>query len=496
MGSMEKMNAFRKEQSETAAGLNPEKISDRRLSELFDEDSFVCLDSKVVSGPFSKDFDRPPVEGDGVTVGYGMINGRLVFAAAQDPDVYGGSMGRAHSMKIVKAIEMAVDSNAPFVSLYSSGGARIEEGVLALEGLGAVLSALTEAKGVIPLIASIMGPCPGGLAIAAAKSDFIFMLGRTSGLFMNSPSLSVMSDPKSVSAEDVGTAEMHKKTGLASFIVHSEKECFSGIRELFDYIPMISDEGPCAYRAAAVGDDPNRSSELLDQMATESDIKSISAAKVFEEIADNNKVIFVAEEFGSDMTIGLGKMDGLVVGFIGNESVRMSDRGVHKAAKFVRFCDSFMIPIVTLTHSEGFELGYKTELTGVIEEASMLVDAFAFARVPRVAILAGKAIGTAYLCMNSKMLGADAVFAWPTAEVSVLSAESAAHILFRGKIAESDDPIRARENVVSEYKDRIADARVAASLGQVDELIAPSATRPRVISALDILLCAYPLMEA
>jgi len=430
-----------------------------------------------------------------VTVGYGTINGRLVFAASQDPEVYGGSMGRAHSMKIVKAIEMAVDSNAPFIALLSSGGARVEEGVVALEGLGAVLSALSDAKGAVPLFSAILGPCPGGLAIAAAQTDFIFMVNKASGLFVNSPSLSVIADIKSVSAEDIGTAEMHKKTGLASFITDSEADCFSKIRDLLNYIPVISDGGACAYRSAVGGDDPNRTSDVLNGMATESDIRPVSAAAVFEEISDHHKVIFIGKDSGTDMTVGLGKMDGLIVGFLGNETVRMSAHGVRKAAKFVRFCDDFMIPLITLTNAEGFELGYETEVSDTLEDAADLIHAFASADIPRVAIIAGKAIGTAYLCMNSKMVGADTVFAWPTAEISILSADSAAHILYRDRIAGSEDPIKAREALVEEYKDRIADARVAASLGHVDELIAPSATRPRVISALDILLCAYPLAE-
>ncbi len=268
------------------------------------------------------------------------------------------------------------------------------------------------------------------------------------------------------------------------------------IRELLTYIPLVSDTGACAYRAEVPKDDPNRTSDILDTMATESDIRPVSAVKVFTEIADNNKILIIGKDYAPDMTVALGRMDGLTVGFIGNEAQRMSPHGIRKASKFARFCDNFMIPIVTLTNSEGFELGYNTEISGILEEASDLIDAFASSDVPRVAILAGKAIGTAYLCMNSKMIGADSVFAWPTSEVSILSADTAAHILYRDKIAGSEDPIQARAQLVEEYKNQIADAKVAASAGQVDELIAPSATRPRVISALDILLCAYPLTEA
>lgn len=496
MGSLEKMEAFRKKLNDAPSGLCRDKTGDRRLSDLFDPDSFVCLDSSVISKPFSDSFDRAPVKGDGVTVGYGTIDGRLVFAASQDPDVYGGSMGKAHSMKIVKAIEWAVSSNAPFIGLFQSGGARIEEGVVALEGMSAVLSALGEAKGRIPLITGIMGACPGGLAIAAAKSDFIFMIRHASRLFVNSPSLSLLSESKPTSSEEIGTPDMHIKTGLASFIVDSEPECFAKMKELLAVLPMISDEGACAVRAAVVSDDANRTSDALDQMATESDIRQVLASKVFEEIADNRYVLRIGSEYGTDITVGLGRMDGILVGFIGNEEVRMSPQGVRKAAKFVRFCDDFLIPMVTVTHSDGFVLGVNTEISSVLEDAGILVDAFASACVPRVAILAGKAIGTAYLCMNSKMLGADTVYAWPTSEISVLSADAAAHILYREKIAGSEDPISERSRLVEDYRDQIAGAEVAAALGQVDELILPSATRPRVISALDVLLCAYPLTEA
>jgi acetyl-CoA carboxylase carboxyltransferase component len=289
---------------------------------------------------------------------------------------------------------------------------------------------------------------------------------------------------------------MHIKTGLASFIVDSEPECFAKMKELLAVLPMISDEGACAVRAAVVSDDANRTSDALDQMATESDIRQVLASKVFEEIADNRYVLRIGSEYGTDITVGLGRMDGILVGFIGNEEVRMSPQGVRKAAKFVRFCDDFLIPMVTVTHSDGFVLGVNTEISSVLEDAGILVEAFASACVPRVAILAGKAIGTAYLCMNSKMLGADTVYAWPTSEISVLSADAAAHILYREKIAGSEDPISERSRLVEDYRDQIAGAEVAAALGQVDELILPSATRPRVISALDVLLCAYPLTEA
>lgn len=494
MNSSEKMTAFLDKIAGEPTGLRRDKICDQWLSKLFDPDSFVCLDSKVVSRPFSDTFDRAPVEGDGVVTGYGTIDGRLVFAAAQDPDVYGGSMGRSHSMKIVKSIEMAIDSNAPFVALLSSGGARIEEGVLALEGLGAVISALNEAKGMIPVLSAIMGQCPGGLAIAAVKADFLFMIEKKSGMYINSPSLSSIADSMSVIPDNVGSAETHRKTGLASFILPTEDACISRIRQVLEYIPVASGEYPSVVRELS-NDDPNRVSETLNKMASESDVSPVSADAVFKEISDQNRFIEISAEFGKDMFIALGKLDGVTVGFIGNRTQRMTSDGVRKAGKFVRFCDSFMIPMVTLTNSEGFELGVKTENSSVLSDSADLIDAFASSTTPRIGILAGKAIGTAYLCLNSKMLGADVVYAWPTAELSVLSADAAAHILFREKIAGSENPIEARQKFVSDYRDQIGNAEIAASLGQVDEIIVPSATRPRVISALDILLCSRPLSE-
>jgi acetyl-CoA carboxylase carboxyltransferase component len=494
MNSSEKMAAFLDKIAGEPTGLRRDKLCDQWLSMLFDPDSFVSLDSKVVSRPFSDAFDRAPVEGDGVVTGYGTIGGRLVFAAAQDPDVYGGSMGRSHSMKIVKSIEMAIDSNAPFVALFSSGGARIEEGVLALEGLGAVLSALNEAKGMIPVLSAIMGQCPGGLAIAAVKADFLFMIEKKSGMYINSPSLSSIADAMNGTPDNIGSAETHKKTGLASFILPTEDACIDKIREVLEYIPVAAGEYPSVVRELC-NDDPNRVSEALNKMASESDMNPILADAVFKEISDRNQLIEIGSDYGKDIFIALGKLDGVTVGFIGNRAQRMTSEGVKKAARFVRFCDSFMIPMVTLTNSEGFELGSKTESSSVLEDAASLIDAFASSSAPRIGILAGKAIGTAYLCLNSKMLGADIVYAWPTAEVSVLSADAAAHILFREKISGSENPIEAREKLVSDYRDQIGNAEVAASLGQVDEIIVPSATRPRVISALDILLCSRPLSE-
>ena len=496
MGSSEKMAAFTLKSAENQDSMDSDKLCYSRLMTLFDPDSFVSLDKKVVSRPFSAVFDRPPVEGDGVVTGYGTIGGRLVFAASQDPEVYGGSIGRSHAMKIVKVIEMAVSSGSPFIALYSSGGARVEEGVLALEGLGAILSALSDAKGQIPLLCAILGPCPGGLALAAAKSDFIFFCDGVSGMYINSPSVTSAESGGAVNASDIGTPESHQKlTGLASFVLADEEDCFLKIRELLEYIPVISGDTLAFTRDAVSDDDPNRTSEKLNEMASSMDENGLPVRKIFAEISDMQAFLEIGEGYGTDMVAAFARLDGITVGLVGNESLRMSEAGAKKTAKFVRFCTSFMIPLVTFTNAEGFEIGSEIEKSCILEAASDLVSAFSESDVPRIGILAGKAIGTAYLVMNSKMLGADMVFAWPTAQVAIMTADTAANILFRKDIAASEDPIKARADKVDAYDNTISNPEIAAGYGQIDELILPSVTRPRIISALDILLCAYPLVE-
>ena len=496
MSSLQKMTEFLARVSAEPGGINTQDGTRNALSSLFDTDSFVCLDQKVVSRPFSQTFDRPQVEGDGVVVGYGTIGGRLVFAASQDASVYGGSIGRAHAMKIVKVIEMAISSGAPFVALYSSGGARIEEGILALEGLGGVLAALERAKGIIPLMGAILGPCPGGLALAAAKSDILFFVKNVSGLYMNSPRI-IESKEKDFSMHgNIGSSEMHQSfLGLSSFTLPDEESCMDKIRELLEYIPVQASDSMAFSREILALDNANRTSDVLNQIASESDSKGISIHAVFSEVADSNMYLEISSEYGKDTCVALAKMDGISVGLIGNQDARISIAGARKISKFVRFCSDNMIPIITFTNAEGFEIGIESENSGLVEAAADLVSAFYASDVPRIGILVGKAIGTAYLTMNSKMLGADMVFAWPTAQIAVMSADTAANILFRSQIEMSDDPIAKRQEVTDKYASEISDPLVAAGLGQIDEIILPSTTRPRVISAIDILLSAYPLVE-
>ncbi len=496
MGSSEKMAAFFEKATAKQGNADTDAKSIQRLKSLFDPDSFVSLDNLVVSRPFSTVFDRPPVEGDGVDIGYGTIGGRLVFAAAQDPDIYGGSIGKAHAMKIVKSIDMAVSAGAPFVFLMSSGGARIEEGVLALEGLGALLSAISDAKGIIPLLGGVMGPVPGGLAIIAAKLDFLFFCEECSLLFMNSPSIIAAREGKSFDDSSIGRASVHaQKTGLASFVLPDGEACLNKIRELLTYIPLQSGDTMTVTREVYQSDDANRCDDSLNAMAASFDSSGLAVLEVLKSVSDGRTILPVSESYGEDTITAFGKMDGISVGFVANAAERISEAGAKKAASFVRFCTSSMIPLVTFTNSEGFTISSSAEESGMIVAAADMISAFCESDVPRISILAGDAIGTGYLAMNSKMLGSDVVYAWPTSKIAVLKADTAANILFREQIASSVDPSVFREEKVSAYAEEISDPKVAAGYGQIDEIILPSATRPRIISALDMLLTAYPISE-
>ncbi|HOO61534.1 MAG TPA: carboxyl transferase domain-containing protein, partial [Bacillota bacterium] len=423
------------------------------------------------------------------------VDGRLVFGAFQDETVYGGSMGRAHAEKIVKAILLAIDAGAPFVYSLASGGARIEEGVEALEGMGHLIASLCEAKYVIPLLCIINGHCPGGLSLAAAKADFVVMTDA-SGLYINSPVVTANHEGKSIKPSDIGTAKSHQtKTGLASFVAENDDEACSVVRTILSYIPVETGDEMTFIRAAEAMDDMNRESEALNQMAEKSDEQPVDVFAVAKEIVDSGDLYPIASSFGDDSLTALARLDGMTVGMIGNLSTRMSLEGAKKLTKFVRFCDAFMIPIISLTNAEGFAIGLDVEDSSVIEAASALTDALYEADVPRIGLLVGKAIGTSYLTMNSKMLSADVVYAWPTAEVAVMSSDTAAMVLFTEKINASDNPTEMRAKMIADYKSEISDPTVSAHLGQIDEIILPSASRPRIISALDMLLASYPLEE-
>ncbi|NLT12664.1 MAG: hypothetical protein GXY06_09690 [Clostridiaceae bacterium] len=467
-------------------------IARQRINQLFDANSFAEFNSSVESRLRNDLFNREPTQGDGVICGYGTINGRLVYAASQDATVYGGSVGYVHAGKIIRTIESALKVGAPFVMMFSTGGARIEEGVAALEGLAGVITALTKARRNIPILSVILGHCPGGLAVAASQSDFLIMNENGGDIFLNSPILYPSNSDDNIS---IGSAQMHKDTGVASAIMPDEDSCILKAKSYLSYIPVRSGLKRVFSRSAKVSDSPNRSSDILDKYAIDIADGTVPASSIIKEIVDGGKYEEIYTHIGTDIVAAMAFMDGIPVGVIGNESARISRDGMYKAEKLIRICDSFCMPIIFVSHAEGFEIGVGTEKSDILDRTASFVSSLCACRVPRLSLIVGPSIGTAYVCFNSKMLGSDYVFAWPSAEVSVLLPDPAVQILWKNRIAESEDPITARTELIEEFRSEVASADSAASEGHIDEIILPSSSRARIISTLDVLLLEYPMAE-
>lgn len=488
MGSRERMTEFLHKNDPQQPGQGVSPVCRGRLDALLDADSFVQLDTHVLSRGIAFGFERDKVAGDGVVTGYGTVDGRLVYVAVQDPTVHGGSLGQAHAAKIGKAISLAVAARAPFIGVYDSGGSRIEEGVAALEGLGDVLSALNAASGEIPLIAAIVGPCAGGLAMSAAISDFVVMSEKGGALFMNGPMVVSATEGKNVDVAAVGGAKVHAaSTGLASFVAPDEKGAMEQIKHLLAYLPD-SNEG-FAF-AADAHDDPNRTDARLDEIAATLD-EGYSMDEIVRLVVDESSFLPIAEAYAPGMLTGLALAGGITVGVVANAMPRLDAKMNRKAERFVKFCERFNIPLVTFTDAEGFAIGMAHEAGDLVDSAAALTRAYFDCTVPRISIVVGKAYGSTYLMQNSRSTGADLVYAWPTAEIAVTSADTAAHIIYRKDIAAAADPASARHDFATRYADEVAAPVVAASLGHVDEIIQPAATRPRLVSALDMLIAAY-----
>lgn len=488
MGSREKMTGFTEKRTSLAAAQQGAGLCRDRIRQLLDQDSFVELDSLVESRGLNFGFSRPPVSGDGVVTGYGTIDGRLVYLAAQDPSVYGGSIGEMHAAKICKSIQLALSAQVPFIGLYDTGGTRIEEGIIGLEGLGTLLATLHSATGEIPLIAAVFGPCAGGAAFAAAISDFVLMNEKGSGIFMNGPMVTTAVEGKSIEPSEIGGARIHaEQTGLASFTAADEPGMIAGIRELLTYLP------DCAAGFTIPGtplDDPNRTSERLDVIAAELD-SGYDIQEIIRETFDSSSFLETSAGFSPGLVTGLARLNGQVVGVLASKATRMDAAQSRKAVRLIDLCDRFALPLITLTDAEGYIIGIDAEKNGLVQAGAELMQAMLCLSVPRISVIIGKAIGTAYLTLSSKSCGADLVYAWPTAEIAVANPDTAAHIIYRKEIAAATDPAAARNDFVQRYSNEIASPYVAASLGAVDEVIRPSATRPRLVSALEMLTTAY-----
>lgn len=465
------------------------KTARERLAMLLDIDSFVELDAFIETRSVEFDMSRKKVDGDGVITGYGTVNGRLVYVASQDFTVIGGSLGEMHARKITKAMDMAMKMGAPFISINDSGGARIEEGLDALAGFGDIFYRNTLASGVIPQISVILGPCAGGAVYSPAITDFVFMVDKTSHMFITGPQVIKAVTGEDVTFEKLGGANAHNAiSGVAHFESPGEVECFAQIKLLLGFLPDNNLDDP---ELSDEADDANRMCPELNTLIPDDPNKPYDMNTIIESIADHGEFLQVHSHFAKNILVGFVHIGGMSVGIVANQpnmsagvlDVDSSD----KAARFVRFCDSFNIPLVTFTDVPGYLPGLKQEHSGIIRHGAKLLYAFSEATVPKLNVIVRKAYGGAYIAMNSKHLGADLVLAWPTAEIAVMGPDGAANIIFKKEIGESSDPVATRKQKIEEYRDKFSNPFIAASRGYVDDVIEPATTRARLANALEML---------
>jgi len=499
MGTIEKINDLHIRKQMTEAGGGSEKIAKQhesgkltareRLEKLFDSGSFVEIDAFVETRAIDFDMQKKKIPGDGVVTGYGNIDGRLVFVSSQDFTVIGGSLGEAHARKITKVMDMAMKMGAPFISINDSGGARIEEGIDALSGYGEIFFRNTLASGVIPQISVIMGPCAGGAVYSPAITDFIFMVDKTSYMFITGPQVIKSVTGEDVTFESLGGSEVHnEKSGVAHFRYATEDECLKDIRRLISFLPDNNLTDP---PVITVNDDLNRIEESLLDLIPDNSNKPYDIKDIILKVLDNGDFMEVQKYFAQNIVVGFGRLNGKTVGIIANQPNVMAGvldvNSADKAARFIRFCDSFNIPLVTFTDTAGYLPGTEQEYSGLIRHGAKLLYAFSEATVPKINVIVRKAYGGAYIAMNSKHLGADIVFAWPSAEIAVMGPEGAANIIFRKEIAAAEDAIAAREQKIEEYRSKFSNPYIAAARGYVDDVIDPATTRGRLINALEML---------
>ena len=462
-----------------------------RIAILFDEDSFVELDVFVKHRCANFDMAGKDLPGDGVVTGYGQVDGRLVFAFAQDFTVSGGSLGEYHAEKIVKVQEMALKMGAPIVGLQDSGGARVEEGVAALSGFGKIFHNNTISSGVIPQISVIMGPCAGGAVYSPAITDFVFMVDQTSQMFITGPAVIKTVTGEEVTAEALGGAKTHNTiSGVAHFMGANDEETLLMVRELLSYLPSNNMESTPVYDCT---DDLNRMSPELNEIIPENPNKAYDMYEVIKAIADDGKLLDVMPMYAKNMITCFIRMDGKTVGVIANQpkvgagclDINASD----KAARFIRRCDCFNIPLLTIEDVPGFLPGTDQEYGGIIRHGAKMLYAYCEATVPKITLILRKAYGGAYIGMCNKELGADIVMAWPTAQIAVMGASGAVNIIssVKKEIKAADDPVAVRQAKIDEYEETFNNPYVAAGLGYVEDVIEPATTRQRVIGALDML---------
>lgn len=459
-----------------------------RIELLVDEGTFIELNPFIKHRNTNFGMKKEEGPGEGVVTGYGKVNGRDIYLFSQDFTVFGGALGEMHALKIANVMDLAAENGAPFIGLNDSGGARIQEGVVSLDGYGQIFYRNSIYSGVIPQISVILGPCAGGAVYSPAITDFVFMVEKTSQMFITGPKVIETVTGEKISSEGLGGAKVHNTiSGNAHFMAASEEEVLADVKRLLSYLPQNNQEKPPILEAT---DEDDYRPDLTDVVPYEG-IRPYDVRKVVDQVVDENSFMEVQAGFAKNIVVGLARIKGKSVGLICNQpkvlagglDIDSSD----KAARFIRFCDSFNIPLITFEDVSGFFPGVKQEHGGIIRHGAKLLYAYSEATVPKLTIILRKAYGGAYVALNSKSIGADLTFAWPNAEIAVMGSAGAANIIFAREIKNSENPEATRAEKIEEYREKFANPYVAASLGMVDDVIDPRETRIKIIQSLEML---------
>jgi propionyl-CoA carboxylase beta chain len=460
-----------------------------RVAQLFDPGTFTEMDTLTLPRHAQYPGGKTSRYGDGVITGWGLINGRHIVAAAQDAAVMGGSLGEMHANKIVKAMRMALQYGCPFIALNDSGGARIQEGVDSLGGYARIFDANCEASGVIPQISVILGPCAGGAVYSPALTDFVFMTEK-SYMFITGPDVVKAVMQEEVSQEELGGGLVHSvQSGVSHFLARDDAECLARVRGLLGYLPSNNQEDP-PYIAPL--DDPGRRCPELEQIVPTDPHKPYDVREVIASVVDDGRFLEVHALWAPNMVVGFARLNGWVVGLVANQPMVLAGcldiKASIKAAHFIRLCDAYNIPLLTLQDVPGFLPGKDQEYGGIIRNGARMIFAYSEASVPKLMVILRKSYGGAYCVMSSKGLRGDLLYAWPNAEIAVMGAEGAVNILYRGELKAAADPRARRQELVDDYEARFNNPYVAAARGLIDDVIEPRDTRRVLIRALEFTL--------
>ncbi|PID85055.1 MAG: methylmalonyl-CoA carboxyltransferase [Chloroflexi bacterium] len=460
-----------------------------RIELLLDKGTFREMGAFVVHRERNFGMDKQLTLGDSVVTGWGTIDGRLVYVFSQDFTVFGGSLSEVHAEQIVKIMDMAMKNGAPVIGINDSGGARIQEGVISLGGYADIFLRNTLASGVVPQISAIMGPCAGGAVYSPALTDFIFMVKETSHMFITGPDVVKSVTGEDVTFEELGGAMTHNsKSGVAHMACESEGDALYLIREMMSYLPANNMEEP-PFKATA--DSPQRTEEALNSIVPDNPHKPYDIKEAINLIVDDGEFFEIHQHFAQNIVVGFARLGGFSVGIVANQPMVLAGvldiESSEKAARFVRFCDAFNIPLIVFEDVPGFLPGTDQEYGGIIRHGAKLLYAFCEATVPKITVVTRKAYGGAYCVMNSKHIRSDLNLAWPSAEIAVMGPDGAVNIIFRRELAEAEDPAAKKAELVEEYRELFANPFVAAQRGFIDDVIEPKETRPYLINALHML---------